>query len=202
MRRNLTRDLAVLDRLPTSDLLEEAERRALDPDGGHEIQPGRRRRRAMTASLAVAVMGLAIATFVWLSSAFRATPAPPAEPTGSNYVFTNVQPYAFPNHDESANVLIRFDVSWSGETSPGAHRCVFRLLDAEGAVVAQRVDWTLWKPAEGYLVDVASVTPVIARPASADARCDPERLDTPGIASIEDPLVPNVDEDGRIEDFS
>jgi hypothetical protein len=200
MRRDLTLDLAALDRLPTSDLLDEANRRALDPGRGHDLDPAPSRRRATTGSLAVAVVGLAIATFVWLSSAFRTTPAPPAEPTASNYVFTNVRPGAFPPDADEADVVIRFDVSWSGEDSPGVHRCVFRLFDVEGAVVAERIDWTPWKPADGYAVEVPRVTP--ARPESAEARCDAERLDTPGIASIEDPIVPNVDEDGRIEDFS
>jgi len=197
MRRDLTRDLQALDRLSVPDLLEDAERRAFGPIRD-ALRPHPSRRRMVTASLTVAVVGLAIAGFVWLNDAFRSSPEP-AEPLGSNYVFSNVRAGGSspgdPDHD-----WIRFEVSWSDETSPGVHRCVFRFIDEEGDVVSERVDWVLWKPADNVAVDV----PVVSddRPVFADASCDPERLDTPGIANIEESLVPRQGDDGRIEDFS
>jgi hypothetical protein len=95
---------------------------------------------------------------------------------------------------------MRFEVSWSDETPPGVHRCAFRLIDEEGDVVSERVDWILWKPSDNVAVEVPAVSD--DRPVSADARCDPERLDTPGITNIGESIVPNVNDEGRIEDFS
>jgi hypothetical protein len=199
MRRDLTRDLQALDRLSVPDLLEDAERRALGPDPEHVPGPNPSRRRLVAASLAVAVVGLAIAGFVWLTDAFRSSPTP-AEPLGSNYVFSNVTLEGSTLDGEAESFMIRFEVSWSDETPPGVHRCVFRLIDEKGAVVGVRVDWVLWEPSPNVAVDLPAVGD--ARPVSADARCDPERLDTPGIANIEESIVPIVDEEGRIEDFS
>jgi hypothetical protein len=201
MRRDLTRDLEVLDRLSVPELLEDAERRALGPDRGPVLGPSPARRRVMAASLlTVAVVGFAIAGFAWLSSVFRAMPAPPAEPVGSNYVFSNVRPGGSSLAGDPENFLIRLEVSWSGETSPGVHRCVFRLLDEDGDVVAERADWVLWHPSDNVALDVPSVSN--GRPVSAVARCDLERLDTPGITSIEESLVLSADDDGRIDDYS
>jgi hypothetical protein len=153
----------------------------------------------VAVSLAVAVVGLAIAGFIWLTDAFRSSPEP-AEPLGSNYVFSNLTLEGSTLDGEVESFMIRFEVSWSDETSPGVHRCKFRLIDEEGDAVGERIDWVLWDPSGNVAVDVTAVRD--ARPASADARCDPQRLDTPGIAVIEESIVPTVDDEGRIEDIS
>jgi hypothetical protein len=186
MRRDLTRDLEVLDHLSVPELLEDAERRALGPDRGPVLGPSPARRLVVTASLAMAVVGLAIAGFVWLSSAFRATPAPPAEPADPNYVLTHVR--LDPSHVEpEGNILIRLEVSWSNGTYPGIHRCVFRASGTDGRVVSERVErWMALEETDNLAIEVPQPS---SSAVAADAWCDPERLDAPGIADLE-PLDP------------
>jgi hypothetical protein len=181
MKRDLTRELQVLDRLPVPDMLEDAERRALGPgrDPGPDLDPTRR--WLAVVSLGVVAVGVAIGGFVWLNSAFRTAPRPPAQPTGPNYVFSNVRPDDL-HTDREDNILVRFEVSWSEGSHPGIHRCVFRALDAEGEVVSERVDrWFSSEPSRNAALDI----PAPSSPAvTAEAGCDPERLDTPGVAHV------------------
>jgi hypothetical protein len=187
MKRDLTRDLEVLDRLSAPDLLEDAERRALGPDRGPVLSPSPYRRRAVTASLTVAVVGLAIGGFVWLSSAFRATPAPPAGSTEPGYVFTNVRPHPG-GSDGDGNIQVRFEVAWSTETFPGLHRCRFQALDLEGDVVSELGRDIAFGRTDNVWIDVPPPSDDVG---SARVVCDPERLDTPGIADVT-PLDPAV----------
>jgi hypothetical protein len=185
MKRDLTRDLEVLDRLSAPDLLEEAERRALGPDRGPVLSPSPYRRRTVTASLTVLVVGFAIAGFVWLGSAFRATPAPSAGSTEPSYVFMNVRPHPGES-DGDGNIQVRFEVTWSTETFPGLHRCRFQVLDLEGNVVSELGRNVAFGRTDDVWIDVPPPSDDVG---SARVVCDPVRLDTPGIADVT-PLDP------------
>jgi hypothetical protein len=193
MRRDLRRDLEVLDRLSVPDLLEDAERRALGPDRGSALGPSPSRPRLLTSLLTVAVVGLAVAGFVWLSSAFRATPAPPANSTEPSYVFTNVRP----DPDEEG-MRIRFEVIWSTEISPGLRRCRFQALGLNGNVVSELGRDIAFGPADSVWIDVPPPTDAVG---SARVVCDPERLDTPGIVDVVplDPADVGLDPDRWVE---
>jgi hypothetical protein len=185
MKRDLTWDLEVLDRMSVPDLLEDAERRAQGPDRSPVPSPSPYRRRTVTASLTVVVVGLAIAGFVWLSSAFRAPPAPPAGSTEPGYVFTNVRPHSGES-DGDGNIQVRFEVTWSTETFPGLHRCRFQALDLEGNVVSELGRDIAFGRTDDVWMDVP---PPSGDVGSARVVCAPERLDTPGIADVT-PLDP------------
>lgn len=197
MRRDLTRDLQVLDRVQAPDLLEDSQRRARGPnrDYEHDLGPSRRWLRAVP--LGIAALAIAIGGFVWLNSAFRATaPRPPAQPTGPNYVFSNVKLDAS-HPDEEGNILIRFEVSWSGDSFPGIHRCTFQTLGSDGGIVSEWVRRMAFRPSDNVGVDV----PPPPGEATAHVGCDPQRLDTPGIAELIplDPAEAGSDPDVWIE---
>lgn len=198
MKRDLTRDLQVLDRLPVPDMLEDVERRALDPRRAPELDVGPTSRWSTALLLGIATIGLAIVGFAWLSSAFRTGPRPPASPAEPNYVFSNVRPDAA-HTDPEGNILIRFEVSWSEGSHPGVHRCVFRALGADGGIVSERIDpWTTFDRSANAAIDApAPSSPAI----TAQAACDPERLDTPGVARLVplDPAEAGADLDSWLQ---
>lgn len=182
MRRDLARDLEALDRLPAPDLLEEAEGRARGQSRGSDLDlvPSRRWLRAVP--LGIAALAVAIGVFVLLNAAFRtAPPTPPAGSNGPSYVFSNVR-LDSTGPDGEGNILVRFEVAWSEETYPGIHHCVASAFGAGGQVVSQRVErWIAFEPSDNVAFDVP---PPSASATSAEVTCDPERLDTPGIADV------------------
>jgi hypothetical protein len=184
MDRDLKRDLRVLDRVATPDLFEEAERRAVLLAQPIATAEGSPRRLVAVVTLAVVSLGLAIGGFVWLTAGFRSRPAPPATAT-TGYVFTDVRPYTG-HPDEDGNIQIGFDVAWSTEAFPGLRRCRYQALGLEGDVVSERASVIAFRPVEGVRVDVP---PPSAEVGSGRVVCDPDRLDTPGIAEIT-PLDP------------
>jgi hypothetical protein len=184
MKRDFTRDLQVLDRFSSPDLFEEAQRRARVSGRDLELASSSAHRGLTSLALVVVALGIAIGGFVWLNDAFRSSPAPPADAT-PGYVFTNVRPYTG-QPDEDGYIQIGFDVAWSTEVFPGLHRCRYQALGLEGHVVSERTSVIAFRPGEGVRVDVPSPSDEVG---SGRVVCDPERLDTPGIAEVT-PLDP------------
>jgi hypothetical protein len=141
---------------------------------------GRPRRRVTAAALAVVSIGLAIGGFVWLSSAFRATPAPPVDATQPDYVFTDVRPHVG-DPDEDGNIQISFEVAWSTEVFPGLHRCRFQALGPEGNVVSESGRNIAFRSGDSLWIDLPPPSDEVV---AGRVVCDPKRLDTPGIADV------------------
>ena len=185
MKTDLSRRFAALDRIAVPDLAPGVSRRVT---GGalpaNAVPP--RRRIALLGSLALLVLAGSIASFVWLRAFFETEPLPPQTEPRSNYVFSNVRVDAS-SVDPEGNVLIRFDVAWSGDADPGIHRCFFTLYGADGQVVSELVREMALKPSGVSGIEVPAPT---GPPVSAIARCDAARLDTPDVTVVADPLIP------------
>lgn len=90
-------------------------------------------------------------------------------------------------------VWVRVDVSWDEARFPGVHYCSFRAFDEKGNVIGEVRE--LYRPrvdaSKGHEVYHRLVSLIQSDVASADADCEPLRLDTPGIAIFAPPPETN-----------
>ena len=91
-------------------------------------------------------------------------------------------------------VWIRSEARWDPAHEPGVHRCTWQVLDAEGDVAADRT--MLYLPYDmttpGYDAFTMKMFPLTGEPVDARGHCEPQRLDSPGIADLEPP--PDIDD--------
>jgi hypothetical protein len=107
-----------------------------------------------------------------------------AERTGM-YVFSDME--AGPSSAEPQDLAVTFTVAWSGNVYPGVHRCGYRALGADGSVIGEFVHLAIWHPGR-WSHDVPG-DPEAA--VSGEAWCEPERLDTPGVADGVTAVLPD-----------
>jgi hypothetical protein len=163
------------------------------------VERRRRRRRRATTALSLV---LATASLLLVMRAFATEPPiRPAVDPDPNYRFhdVTVRPGEGPGQ-----VLVFYGMSY--ESYPGVHECTWRALGQGGAVVGQRTE--LWAH-QGQLpdADANAVGMATSGPAhSGEAFCDPQRLDTPGIADAEPFRSPEpgigIDIEGRVEEWA
>lgn len=117
------------------------------------------------------------------ASAEAPTDAVQSEPP-SMYVFTDIQ--VGPSAAEPQDLAVTFTVAWTGDVYPGVHRCGYRALAADESVVGEQVRLEAWQP--GRWDHEVPGDPEAA--VSGEVWCEPERLDTPGVADGITPVLP------------
>lgn len=115
----------------------------------------------------------------------------------ANYEALDVEPSVVEGDAGLPAVAIAYRESWSGDTYPGVHECMWLARDADGAIVA------LQHGESASMLRQTRVHPIVtplfgAPPASAEVRCDPLRLDTPAAYLISGERIVEG-EDGRLE---
>jgi hypothetical protein len=161
-----------------------------------KVRQRARLRRALTSTIAllVATAGILLAV-----RAFGGRPTDPAAEGQPNYeisarLVAPGEPIEGGQIRGEDFVWIRSEVHWDPTHEPGVHRCTWQVLDAQGNLVAERTK--LYLPYDtstpGYEASTMKMFPLTGEPADARGHCEPQRLDTPGIADLEPP--PDMDD--------
>jgi hypothetical protein len=173
---DLTRRFRGLDEIEAPDVWPDATTRALAGPSG----PSLGRRLGVIAFAAV----IAVSSFALIAVALRETGQTHGSDGPSTYAFSDIE--AGPSKAEPQDLAITFTVAWSSDEYPGVHRCGYRALAADGSVVGEQVRLEAWQPGRWYH-DVPGDPEVTV---SGEVWCEPERLDTPGVADGITPVLP------------
>lgn len=142
----------------------------------HEASIRRRRRAALRASSAIAILAAYGVIAVTLLRPLLSL-APPAAPRGTsprhpNYLFSDV---SVARGSGPSTAIVTYRVSWSSGRFPGVHLCTWDVYGPGGALIGRRTDEMISLERSGT---AELRIPVSGTPVDAEASCDPRRLDT------------------------